>query len=302
MLRPEHDALIQGAIDGTLTPDQREAYRLLMAESAEAQNRAAQLEKLAELIESIGQASAPPDLAASVLAEVSPQPAVKQPITQFVPRSNPRRGAAVNKKLIFGLAAAAVVILAVITYNSYPPATEGTEATIGTAQRAQQPQIAAKDVGLGDQSAQTVLQSETWDAIMKDEDLRSSLQDAEVRRILEDAEVRRALENEAVRRGLTDPEARSIYKMVASARGRALTEAELRGVKSAQARAALENAAFASALRSNSRFAEYLLRPQVARAFSSEAMARALRDAGFEAALRSGGRLEAALRTGSTRF
>ena len=110
-----------------------------------------------------------------------------------------------NKKILFGLAAAAAIVLAVITYNSNPPATDGTEATIGAAQRAQAPQIAAQDVKLGDTSAQDVLQTETFDAIMKDETLRTMLQDAEFRKQLQDAELRSALQDDAIRKALNDP-------------------------------------------------------------------------------------------------
>jgi hypothetical protein len=295
MMRPEHEALIHRAIDGTLTEDEREAYRRLMAESAEAQNRAAELEQLTELIESLGQADAPERLAGDVIRQVSPT-AQREPVSQFVPRTNPRRGVAVNKNLIFGLAAAAVVILAVITFTSYPPATDGTEATIGAAQRAQTPQIAPADVKLADQSAQELLQSETWDAIMNDPDLYASLHDAELRRLLEDPDLRRALEVDAVRRNLNDPELRRVIKDLASRRGQALTEAEIRSVKSAQARVALQNEAFANALRRNPNLAAQLLNPRVSKALSGEAIARVVRDARFEAALRNPGFAEALAR------
>src|SRR5688572_10112064 len=158
-----------------------------------------------EMLVSLGPAEAPPDLVDTVLDRIS-HPAAPQSVTTFVRRPTPKRGEIVNKKIIFGLAAAAAVVLAVITYNSFPPATEGTEATIGAAQRAQTPQIASKDVGLGDTSVQDMLQSETWDAIMKDEELRSTLQDPDVRAMLEDANMRNALQNEAVRNAMRDPE------------------------------------------------------------------------------------------------
>ena len=290
MLRPELEALLQGAVDNTLTAQERETLRQLMRDDAAARDRAAELDQVNRLLSTLGPADAPPDLVAEVLARISPRPhmAAAQPTVQpFTRRSVPKRGVTVNKKIIFALAAAAVVVLAVITYTSYPPATTGTEATIGAAQRAQAPQIAAKDVGLGDTSAQAVLQSETWDAIMKDEDLRASLQDAELRKILEDAEVRNALTNEAVRRGLNDPELARTVKMLASRQTRSLTEAEASSIRSANARAALQNEAFANALRNNPNLAAFLMNARVSNALAGEAMARVLRDARFEAALRS---------------
>jgi hypothetical protein len=299
-LRPDVEALLQGAVDNTLTPEERDTLRMLMAESVEVRGRAAHLEQLSELLDSLGAADAPPRLVHDVLAQIS-NSTRQQPVVTFSPRSStvPKRGVTVNKTMIFGLAAAAAVVLAVITYTNYPPATEGTEATIGAAQRAQAPQIAPADVKLGDQSSQELLQSDTWDAIMKDEDLRSTLEDAEMRKILEDAEMRKALQNDAIQRGLKDPELlRRLKAQLSSAKKGALTEAEARGISNANVRAVLTNDAIGRALL-NSRFAESLMSGRGTKALSGEAMVRLLRDAKFEQALRNGSRLEASLRSGT---
>ena len=282
MLRPEIEALVQGAVDNALTLEERDTLRRLMAEDVDVRNRVADLNRVSELLASLGSADAPPHLVDHVLDRIS-QAAAPQPVP-FVRRSTPKRGEIVNKKIIFGLAAAAAVVLAVITYTSIPPATEGTEATIGAAQRAQTPQIASKDVGLGDTSAQDMLQSETWDAIMKDEDLRSSLQDADVRAMLEDANMRNALQNEAVRNAMRDPQFAQHLKQRLSS-DQALSAADARGLN-AKVQAAFANDAFARAL-ANKKVAANLLNARWARALSSDAMARALRDKGFEAAIRS---------------
>lgn len=283
MLRPDIEALVQGAVDNALTLQERDTLRRLMAEDVDVRNRVADLNRVNELLASLGSADAPPNLVDHVLARVS-HPAAPQPVSLFNRRSTPKRGETVNKKMIFGLAAAAAVVLAVITYTSYPPATEGTEATIGAAQRAQTPQIASKDVGLADTSAQDLLQSEAWDAIMKDEDLRASLQDADVRAMLADVDLRRALENDAVRGALRDPSFAAYLKRGLSSDA-ALSEAEARKM-SAGVRAAFANESFARAL-ANKKLAANLLNARWARALSSEAAARALRDPGFEAALRN---------------
>jgi hypothetical protein len=234
-----------------------------------------------EMLASLGPAEAPPDLVDAVLDRIS-HPAAPQSVTTFVRRSTPKRGEIVNKKIIFGLAAAAAVVLAVITYTSIPPATEGTEATIGAAQRAQTPQIASKDVGLGDTSAQDMLQSETWDAIMKDEDLRSTLQDADVREMLQGADMREALSHDAVRNALRQPEFAQAYKTRLSGD---LSAAQARSLD-ARIQAAFANEAFARAM-ANKKLAANLLNARAARALSSDAMARALKDRNFEAAIRS---------------
>jgi hypothetical protein len=284
MLRPDIEALVQGAVDDSLTLEERDTLRRLMAEDVDVSNRVADLNRLNELLASLGPADAPPNLVNHVLARVS-HTAAPQPVSPFIRRSTPKRGEIVNKKIIFGLAAAAAVVLAVITYTSIPPATEGTEATIGAAQRAQTPQIATKDVGLGDTSAQDMLQSETWDAIMKDEDLRSTLQDADARAMLADADMREALSHDAVREGMRQIEFAQIYKARLS--GEARSAAEARSTN-ARVNAAFANEAFARALsRLDKKLAANLLNARWARALSSDAMARAVRDPGFDAALRN---------------
>jgi len=284
MLRQDHEALLHGAIDNTLTLAERDALGELLATDADARQRFAELERLNALLASLGQAEAPSDLVANVLARISPHTAAPQPVRNIV-RLVPKRGVIVNKKLIFGLAAAAVVILAVITYTSYPPATEGTEATIGAAQRAQTPQIASKDVGLGDTSAQDVLQTETWDAIMKDQELRNLLQDAELRQYLLDADLRLALRNDAVVRALRD---RDLSRnLMDQALMRSLNDRDLIArLENTNLKAALQNEAFLRALR-NDNLRAYLARPGVAMALSRDAMQRALADRNFDAALMS---------------
>jgi hypothetical protein len=257
-----------------------------MAESLEVRGRAAHLEQLTELLDSLGAAEAPPRLVHDVLAQISSSNR-QEPVLQFPPRSStvPKRGVTVNKQIIFGLAAAAAVVLAVITYTTYPPATEGTEATIGAAQRAQQPQIAAKDVGLGDTSAQDVLQTDTWDAIMKDESLRSALQDAELQRALLDADLRESLKNEAVRQALRDVELARYLRDEALISRHALNEAAMRGVSNTRIKAALMNRNFVNALRANKDLASLLSQPGRAQALGGEAMSRLVRDARFAQAL-----------------
>ena len=293
-LRHEHEALLHGALDGTLTPEERDALRELLADNADARERAGELERLNALLASLGPAEAPPQLVADVLARVRPHAAAPQPVRPFV-RSIPRRGEIVNKKLIFGLAAAAAVILAVITYTSYPPATEGTEATIGAAQRAQTPQIASKDVGLGDTSAQDVLQTDTWDAIMKDESLRSALQDAQVREALRGHDLRESLKSEAVRQALGDAQLSRYLTEENLFRRGALDEAALSRVSNTRIKAALTNRNFVNALAANKNLASLLSRPDRAQVFGGEAMSRLVKDARFAAAIANDGKFTRSL-------
>ena len=310
-LRPEHEALLHDALDEALTPEGRERHRQLLTHDVEAKDRAAELDQITTLLASLGPAEAPPQLVTDVLAGVSPHPAALQPGRSLhpamhephrggpVPRSTPKKGVTVNKKIIFGLAAAAVVVLAVITYTSYPPATVGTEATIGAAQRAQTPQIASKDVGLGDTSAQAVLQTDTWDQIMRDRELRNLLQDASFRAHLMDAQLRQALRNEAVVNALRDPNLAS--RLQDQALIRSLNDAALiNRLEDANLRNALSNEAFLRALR-NDNLRAYLSQPGTAAALSRQAFQNALSDNNFASALRSA-QFEAALRSGTQNY
>jgi hypothetical protein len=276
MIRPELEALLQGALDNTLTAEERAELARILSESPEARERAAELSALAGLIESLGPADAPSGLVDHVLSQVSHHPQVRHVTFQ--------RGVAVNKKILFGLAAAAAIVLAVITYNSNPPATVGTEATIGAAQRAQAPQIAPSDVKLGDTSTQDVLQTAEWDQIMRDEDLRTALLDEGFRRELLNREYRAALTDEALLRGIQTRE--FARQMSAAAMEKKLDESALmRNVTDADLKAVYLNQAFMRGLRSN---------PNFLRLFARQNLAAALARPAFQAELR-GNRIDQAL-------
>jgi hypothetical protein len=277
MIRPDLEALVQGAVDDTLTAEERELLDRVLTESRAARERAAELRQLTNLIDSLDPIDPPAGLVDNVLAQVSHHPRLVRPSTL-------QRGISVNKKILFGLAAAAALVLAVITYYSNPRETTGTEATIGAAQRAQAPQIAADDVKLGDTRSQDVLQTEVFDAIMKDAALRNMLKDPSLRAQLQDAQLRQSLSDANIRQALADPQLAS--KIRDQALVRALDSAELRQqFNDASLRALLSNRAFVDALR-NSEFRAQLANGAGA-ALASAAFQSALRDNNFAAALRS---------------
>jgi len=278
MNRSDFNALVQGALDHTLTPGEQARLTRILTESAAARDRASELDQLVALLDSLGPADVPPGLDTNVQAEISHRPPVVRPSTFS-------RGITVNKKILFGLAAAAVIVLAVITYNTYPPVTIGTEATIGAAQRAQTPQIAAQDVKLGDTSSQDLLQTATFDAIMKDDTVRTMLQDAHLREQLRDAGLRDALQDEAMRAALRDPALAAHLQDQAFLRS--LNDPGLmKQFNDANMRVMLANKAFVDALRSP-QFRSLLSRNGVAAALAGAAFQSALRDGGFAAAMRS---------------
>lgn len=201
-LRPEIEALVQGALDGSLSPEDRQTLDQLMASDPSVRARAAELDQLAALLQSVRQVDAPPTFAADVLARIR---ASNDRVVEFSRPSKTAGRSAMNKKIIWGLAAAAVLVLAVVGYVANPSVNQGTEATIGTAQRYQAPQIEAKDVAVGDTKTIALMQTSTWDAIVKDETLRTLLQDATFRAKLQDPQLRKALLDPELARKLSDP-------------------------------------------------------------------------------------------------
>jgi len=297
-LRPEIEALVHGALDGSLSPEDQRTFDQLMASDPSVRARAAELERLSALLQSAGQVDAPPTFAADVLARIR---ASNDRVVEFSRKSKPAAhsavggGMAINRKVIWGLAAAAVLVIAVVGYRANPSVNQGTEATIGTAQRYQAPQIESKDVAIGDTKTQAVMQTATWDAIIKDETLRNLLQDAnfriklqdqQLRQALADQDILRALRAPSVARALSDPEVAK--KFSDPELQRKLTDADLR--------LALQNQALARAM-ADADFRSRLFDANVIAALARPAFQNALRDGAFAAAMRHPA-FESALRTG----
>ena len=109
--------------------------------------------------------------------------------------------------------------------KGFPPVGSGSEGTIGAAQKYQAPQLADKDVVLGDAAVQEFLQSDVFDRLIKDPDARELLnatrtcaprsRTRRLRSAIRDADVRAALTNANVRNAMPR-------------RGQALASAELR--------------------------------------------------------------------------
>ena len=160
------NALLQDAAFGEGGLD-TEALASVLAGSAEARQRLAQLEDLAETLHAEGLVAPPAGLTQTVMEAVSHGRARHDSL-------NERMGEAMNKKWIVGIAAtvAAALGIYVAAGGSIPP--RGTEGTIGAAKRYQGQQIAASDVQLGDQALQSFLQSTTFDKLRRDPALRKS--------------------------------------------------------------------------------------------------------------------------------
>ena len=142
----------------------------------------------------------PPGFTASVMRRVRTAAGGFSLLTRWSRRSAALRygytpastgGDTVIKKVLIGTVAAAAIILGIAYWTGYPPVPgEGTEATVGAAQRYQAKQMSDKDVVLGDVAAQKFLQSDGFDRLMKNEKARAFLKKAS-----KDPELKNALTN-----------------------------------------------------------------------------------------------------------
>ena len=114
-----------------------------------------------------------------------------------------RGGIAMIRKAMWGLAAAAAVVLVIYTVIGFPIANRGTEATIGAAQKYQTPQLAAGDVKVGDASVQEFLQSEAFDRLIKDPQARSILTDSRIHAQLTNKDFTNSIANAQTRQQLS---------------------------------------------------------------------------------------------------
>lgn len=158
-------------------------------------------------------------------------------------------GGMVMKKVVWTIAALGALAIAAYVWVGYPPVGQGTDATIGAAQRYQAQPTAATPAA--DSSVQAFMQTDTFDRIMKNPDTRHALQ--------------KAASDPAFRKAITD------QAIVA-----ALARAEMQeALRSDMVRSAIARDAFLDALAENN----------LQRLAAEPGLVKAVRDAGLEAAL-----------------
>jgi hypothetical protein len=210
MLDRDDFKLIQRHVGGELTPAETVRFEALLARSPEARRTASDLAALTNGLEQGDMIEPPAEAVAEIMSRVSglPRPRRQQGLWAAL-RALPARASVAFKemsglaagtdsrmedamsrraKLVFGLSAAAVVVLIGVYLVGYPPVEEGA-ATIGAAKRYQAQQMAASDVKLGDQAAQKFMQSDTFDRILRDPHARKLLGDGKFQEFFSDPNV-----------------------------------------------------------------------------------------------------------------
>jgi hypothetical protein len=165
------------------------------------------------------------------------------------------KGNTMAKKVLWSIAAAAAVALVIMRAFGYPPVGDGTEATIGAAQRYQAPQISSTDVKLEDAQLQAFLQSDLFRRLAADKAAQQALRNKDFQHALSDSAVRAALASPDIRAAIADATAK------AAGDARIL---------------AANNAALAAALESSAALRVALVAPGVAEAIANSALGVAL--------------------------
>lgn len=270
-------------------------------------------DRLDTMLQELGPSEPPAGFADSVLAKVA-RTSIEETRTHassnVVPFSSGGSAMAITRKAMWGLAAAAAIILAgFMARGGFPTVDRGTEGAIGAAKKYQAPQLAASDVVTGDASVQEFLQSDTFDRLIKDPEavallsnaaLRDSLshkqfadaiRSSAVRDNLRNGVLTRIYDSAAARSALEDALKADLHSAVRNLDARVDLSAQMRTdlkmvLGDANLRPVLASAAFRDHL-ANTSLRDLLMRSEVKAALNNPNFVAALANQGFSAAVRS---------------
>ena len=275
-------------------------------------------QQLDAMLEKLGGAEPPAGFANSVMNKVSQTRIgdmhgtllAKSRIGGF---SNGGIAMTVTKKAMWGLAAAAAIILAVFVARGGFPTVDRTEGAIGAAKKYQAPQIAANDVTTGDASVQEFLQSDEFDRMLKDPEALSLMRNATMREMLSqrgfadairNVDTRNAMQSGVFHQVFGDAEARAVLAAAVNANVQANARnadlnASLHNIRAVEARNALDRALNDANLwraisnqdlqrvMDNANYRSMLARADVKVALNNAAFLNALHRTNFNAAIQS---------------
>ena len=243
---------------------------------------------VSRLLDDLGEVEPPAGLSRDIMRIVGTQAAAGSPELRVT-----EGGRVMGRKVMYALAAAAAVVLALFVTTGFPPNGRGTEGTIDGARRYQAQQLAAKDVVLGDPEAQKFLQSDVFDRLMKDETARKALANGNLRDALMDVSLANALGRAELATALADSglsrmfaDAELAAALGAPSLARALSSQELaREFFDAALKGTLSGPDLAASIQGTALARELAANAALAHAMANPALAGALRDAEFTASL-----------------
>jgi hypothetical protein len=231
----------------------------------------------------------PAELVGTVMSRISSQAPARAGRVAPIQLSG---GKAMAKKVLWSVMGAAAMVLIGLKLAGYPPPSEGTEGTIGAAQRYQSQQISDADVKVADAELQKFMQSDAFHKLMSDKAARQALANKDVQKALSDPNVRRALlsdqihqilANDLLRRDLVSDEAK---KALVSDDARKLVANDLLrlALGNELLRLALGNEALQQVI-ANDVLAEAIASPALIGMLSAPGFAEAIASPGFAPAL-----------------
>jgi hypothetical protein len=252
-------------------------------------------DKVTRLLDELGPADLPPGFSRQVMSEISV--AAARPRAPKNERT--QGGMEMIRKAMWGLAAAAAVVLVVYSVVGFPPVGRGTEGTVGGAQKAVAQQLTSKDVVTGDASAQAFLQSEAFDKLAKDPDARALISNNRMRDLLMDANVRDLVLRSDVRDVLANADVIAVFSkadlraeleaaIVANTKVETKQDVRVDAVAQILANARINAVLQIREVRdllSNAGLRDLMMDAHMARALNSDAFIHALNANGFAAAL-----------------
>jgi hypothetical protein len=213
-------------------------------------------DEVTEMLRDLPEVDPPPALVDNVMSTI-----VRRARIETMSPTLVTKGRTMAKKVLWSVAAAAAVALVVLRVLGYPPVQDGTEATIGAAQRYQAPQISSADVKLEDAQLQAFLQSDVFRQLASDKVAQEALKNNDFRRALADASVRVALSSPDV---------------VAAIAARAATAGAPQALEANRVRLDAANVRLDAVLASSEALRVALASPLVAQAIANSALGVAL--------------------------
>ena len=231
-------------------------------------------DEVTEMLRDLPEVDPPPALVDNVMSTI-----VRRARIETMSPTLMTKGRTMAKKVLWSVAAAAAVALVVMRVFGYPPVQDGTEATIGAAQRYQAPQISSADVKLEDAQLQAFLQSDLFRQLASDKVAQEALKNNDFRRALADASVRVALSSPDVVAAIAATAATAGAPQALEANKARLDAAKIKldaVLASSEAlRAALASPLVAQAI-ANSALAAALVNPDAAFALSQQVAVNAV--------------------------
>jgi len=226
-------------------------------------------DRLDQMLRELGPADPPVDLRRRVMTRIGALPGHTSARSHVL--FNRRRNMTITRKAMWGLAAAAAIVLAVFAVTGFPPVGHGIEGTIGAAKKYQAPQMGTADVLLGDAAAQEFLQSDVFDRLVKDPEARALLSHAEILASLADRAIADALADSQYREALSSKE---LARLFTDAATRATLEAAVQVNATAAVRQA--SADIAASVSAQAAVAHARANQQFARVLDNQVLTRAL--------------------------